>query len=408
MYIQLAIETEFEVKKLSDLPKLKTLMEHLKMKINKSELARELGVDRRTIDKYLNGFTPSKNKKKASKIDEFYEVISLLLSVESKQVFYYKRILWQYLKDNHGLECRQSTFRAYLQRTPEFNAYFKEGKRTIPIESSARFETPPWEQAQLDWKENLPYETKDGEIVYINVAVLFFFMNEAFETFGGVPKVIVTDNMKTVMDDSRTRYSKGKVNQKFAQFAQDYGFKVHPCIAGKPNTKGKVEAPMKYLDEIHAYQGKFNLEELHRFVQQLCERINQSFHQGTHKIPVFALKQEKNLLLPLPRQQIRDSYQINHTLVKVNPSNMVPYKGNHYSVPAKYQGKTVGLQVYDDQLYVYDNTELLVQHQISQSVLNYKQAHYQESLGQAIPHYPNIEELAKGNLVAIGEVYKHD
>src|SRR5690606_6634101 len=107
----------------------------------------------------------------------------------------------------------------------------------------------------------------------------------------------------------------------------DYGFKVHPCIAGKPNTKGKVEAPMKYLDEIHAYQGKFNLEELHQFVQKLCERINQSFHQGTHKIPVFALKQEKNLLLPLPRKQIRDSYQINHTLVKVNPSNMVPYKG---------------------------------------------------------------------------------
>ncbi|MDN3450054.1 IS21 family transposase, partial [Planococcus sp. APC 3906] len=57
MYIQLAIETEFEVKKLSDLPKLKTLMENLKMKINKSELARKLDVDRRTIDKYLNGFT---------------------------------------------------------------------------------------------------------------------------------------------------------------------------------------------------------------------------------------------------------------------------------------------------------------------------------------------------------------
>lgn len=32
MYIQLAIETEFEVKNLSDLPKLKNLMENLKMK----------------------------------------------------------------------------------------------------------------------------------------------------------------------------------------------------------------------------------------------------------------------------------------------------------------------------------------------------------------------------------------
>ena len=32
-------------------------MENLKMKVNKSQLARELNVDRRTIDKYMNGFT---------------------------------------------------------------------------------------------------------------------------------------------------------------------------------------------------------------------------------------------------------------------------------------------------------------------------------------------------------------
>lgn len=67
MSIQLTIETEFVVKKLSDLPKFKTLMENLKMKINKSELARNLDVDRRTIDKYLNSFTPSKSNRKHPK-----------------------------------------------------------------------------------------------------------------------------------------------------------------------------------------------------------------------------------------------------------------------------------------------------------------------------------------------------
>lgn len=40
-------------------------MVNLKMKINKSQLARELGVDRRTIDKYLKGFTPKKTKEKS-------------------------------------------------------------------------------------------------------------------------------------------------------------------------------------------------------------------------------------------------------------------------------------------------------------------------------------------------------
>lgn len=82
------------------------------MKINKSQLARDFGVDRRTIDKYLNGYTIPIKRKKKSKIDDFYDVIKSLLSEESIQQFYYKRILWQYLKDNHNLNCSQSTFRS--------------------------------------------------------------------------------------------------------------------------------------------------------------------------------------------------------------------------------------------------------------------------------------------------------
>ena len=79
--------------------------------------------------------------------------------------------------------------------------------------------------------------------------------------------------MKTVMDEARTEHFTGTINNKFAQFAKDFGFKVKPCIAGRPRTKGKVETTMKFLDEIHAYQGKFTLEELHQFVQKLCNEL---------------------------------------------------------------------------------------------------------------------------------------
>ena len=52
MHIQINVNTDIEIKSLADLPKLKILMENLKMKINKSKLARDMDVDRRTVDKY--------------------------------------------------------------------------------------------------------------------------------------------------------------------------------------------------------------------------------------------------------------------------------------------------------------------------------------------------------------------
>ncbi|PGL70171.1 IS21 family transposase, partial [Bacillus sp. AFS055030] len=45
MYISLNIQTNYEIKSLLDLPKLKLLMGSLKMRINKSQLAKELNVD---------------------------------------------------------------------------------------------------------------------------------------------------------------------------------------------------------------------------------------------------------------------------------------------------------------------------------------------------------------------------
>ena len=66
-------------------------------------------------------------QKENIKIDVHYEVIVDLLSDNSKQTFYYMRVLWQYLTDNHGLQCSQSTFRAYINRKPEFKKYFEEG-----------------------------------------------------------------------------------------------------------------------------------------------------------------------------------------------------------------------------------------------------------------------------------------
>ncbi len=95
-----------------------------------------------------------------------------------------------------------------------------------------------------------------------------------------------------------------------AQFAKGFGFKVKPCVAGRPRTKRKVETTMKLLDEIHAYQGQFTIVELQAYIEKLCNRINHEIHQGTNKIPILEWQKERNPLLQLPTDRIRDSYKI--------------------------------------------------------------------------------------------------
>lgn len=64
MILNCTINSSIEINSLFDLTKLKVLMEELHFKVNKSKIARELGVDRRLIDKYMNGYMkPSKRKK---------------------------------------------------------------------------------------------------------------------------------------------------------------------------------------------------------------------------------------------------------------------------------------------------------------------------------------------------------
>ena len=72
------------------------------------------------------------------------------------------------------------------------------------------------------------FHIQDSEYTGVSLSktqdILFSFLDDAFETLGGIPDEIVTDNMKTVMDEARTEYYAGKVNNKFQQFADDYGF----------------------------------------------------------------------------------------------------------------------------------------------------------------------------------------
>lgn len=437
MLFKTTISNQISIKSLTDLPILKKLEDYGSMKVNRSKIARELGIDRRTVAKYMDGFQKKETKNKKSIIDDYYDTIKDLLSDKNRQVFFYKRVLWQYLKDNHGLSCAQSTFRHWISKHEEFQSYFNgESNRVVNGEKvSARakkhiihYETFPGEEAQLDWKESMNFVLSTGEVVTINICalvysysrfkiyqlsltktqtVLFHLLDQAFEIAGGIPRRLRTDNMKTVMDEARTKYSKGKINRRFKQFADDYGFIVTPCIAAQPQVKAKVEAPMKVLDELYAYNGQFDLSQLNHKIQEINNRLNYQCHVETGKTPILHIEKEKDSLLSLPPDNIRNLYRIPSSTVKVNSQSMISYSGKFFSVPTQYLGKNLTIQVYDDYLHVYDNTKLVTIHQLSNAIRRYyHQNHYVDIVSQGLGKESNdIKEFAKNNLKQMGDLF---
>ena len=223
-------------------------------------------------------------------------------------------------------------------------------------------------------------------------------------------KYILTElPKKTVMDEPRIKDSEGKVNNCFEQFAKDYGFKVRPCIAGRPQTKAKVEAPMKILDEIRAYSGRLDYTELCELVERINNRINSQVNQGTGRIPLLYFEKEKAFLNPLPTEEIRKHYRIATHRCKVNSSSMITYKNSQYSVPPEYIGKEMKLQVYDNYIHIYHNTTLVTLHSVSLKKLNYHEKHY-IAIAQQSHSFPkeDIESRAKENLSVIGDVYHYE
>lgn len=429
MLLNYELTTNLKINTLMDLHKLKKLEDSSNLKVNKSQLAREMNVDRRTISKYMNGYKKKTKRSRKSQFDCYYTIIKELLDHPTK-IFTYKRVLWQYLCDNHGMTGAQSSFRRYLSSIPTFNTYFKEKKHAVKTPAPMRFESSPGQQAQLDWKESISFQLNNGEVIVINILVLLLsysryrvyhlsvsktrdvlchLLDQSFHQIGGVPHVILTDNMTTVMDEARTTYAKGKINNAFKQFANDYGFKVQPCIAGRPQTKAKVESPMRILDELKAYSGDLTYEELYQKLKELNERENTRFHEGYQKVPVLGLDKEKDSLLPLPNGSIRNQYSIKTVQVKVNASSMIHYKSNQYSVPPEYIDKRLNLQVHDTQIHLYCNTKLVAVHSLSYKKLNYLESHYIEITKRTLPFEEDkIEEIAKENLKKIGEVYTDD
>lgn len=380
------------------------------IKPNYSELARKMNCDRRTVANYYSRTTSSSNKqqKKKSILSDY------IPTIEDKI-------------DNCSASA-MSIFK-YIQKKGYIGGYglvkkhVREYRNNKMKKATMRFETHPGLQAQVDWKESKTMISKHGVIFEINIflyvlgysrvkyleltfdrkqATLFKCLCNAFNYTSGVPKQILFDNMKTVVDQSRSHMASVVLNTKFEYFAKDIGFDALACMPYRPQTKGKVEALAKLTNRLDVYNYEFNDEnDLISIVRELNYDLNHEVSQAINDKPINRLEKEKEHLNPIPDDQIIETYTSLQKTYSVSKESMITYKGNKYSVPTYYIGKVVQLKVKNDLLQIFFDTDMIAQHYITKDYLNYKKEHVIEILkSDAFKYraYDEIDDFVENNL----------
>jgi len=205
------------------------------IKPNYAALAKQHDCDYRTVKSAYEEAKekdpkPTARKKRPSKLDPYREIIQDKVKDRCSAYSIFKFI------QRKGFEGSYSLVKTYCRE-------FKQEKAQ---KATVRVEHTPGLSAQVDWKENMHLISNQGEIFEFNIFLyvlpyskkkfitltfdrkqdtLFECLDDAFYHTGGVPKEIWFDNMKTVVDQSRSQFSKVHFNDRFYAFSKDAGFK---------------------------------------------------------------------------------------------------------------------------------------------------------------------------------------
>lgn len=184
----------------------------------------------------------------------------------------------------------------------------------------------------------------------------------AFDYLGGVPKLIVPDNLKSSVSKA-CRYDPD-INPSYQQLSAHYGVAIMPARPLKPKDKSKAEIGVQVIERwILArlrHQTFFSLAELNACIKALLIDVNnRPFKQlkGTRQQWFESL--DKPALLPLPRQ----AYQYTDIkTVKVNIDYHVQYDQHLYSVPHHLVGEKLSLHAKDQLIEIYFHHQRVCSH----------------------------------------------
>lgn len=332
-----------------------------------SEVALDLHLSRTTVRKYR---------------DQPHAVFQRQRPPRPSKLDAYKDQIRQWVQGDHCLNCevlfarlKRMGYDGGISILKDFVRPLRPVSGHVPVQ---RYETSPGQQIQFDWGEFVYEHDGERRRVYGLVAILGYSrmrfvcfakrcdtttlircLLQAFEYFEGLPQIMLTDRMKSVlleMVDGAPHW-----NPQFADFAVALGVTARVCKPYTPQTKGKVERTVGYVKQQFWPGVTFtDLADLNRQALTWCAAVNGRVHRTTHVRPVDRLEEEG--LLPLPEGFVWERFATEER--KVSWDGYVSFDGVLYGLPAHAHltGQRVQVREQHGTLRIWSAGHLVCQH----------------------------------------------
>ncbi|GAB2462150.1 IS21 family transposase [Nocardioides hungaricus] len=335
-----------------------------------AEIARECGVDWRTVRKYLSEdapcVPPSASPRAGTQpklITPFVGVIEAWLRAD---IALKGTVIHERLVAEHGFTGNYQRVKMFLaEARPRIAVELADADENPLRGLHRRFEVVPGAQAQVDWGEEGDLLAHVGiRCVYsfhmtlshsrdpfscfttsMDLATFWDCHRRAFAHFGGVPATLVYDRTKTVVKRHVAPGVAVPLHPEAAAFAEHYGFTIDVLAAYRPTGKGRVERQVAIVrDHVVAGRSFDSIAELDGAFEAWLPIRRAQVHRTHGQVISVRATPDRAALAPLPASPylVTDKH-----LRRVGKDALVSFEASFYSVPARQirPGQQVWLQV---------------------------------------------------------------
>lgn len=189
----------------------------------------------------------------------------------------------------------------------------------------------------------------------------------ALSFFGGVPRCIVPDNLKSGV--SRACHYDPEINRSYQSFAEHYGVAILPARPKAPRDKAKVEKAVQEVERrILAplrHQAFHSLAELNGAIQDRLAKLNnrQMKSYGLSRRGLFE-QVEQSALRPLPAYEFIFAQW---KQAKVNLDYHIEVERHYYSVPYQYVRHSVMVKLSESLVEIFHQNQRIACHKRSRA-----------------------------------------